>query len=82
MKGLVCHRKRSTVSELSFFLGQKRLECAAAFVVRMSSLVEVEGWVEKLMECTLLPENDIISLCKKAKEVFNQARQLSWKPNQ
>ena len=35
---------------------------------------EVEGWVEKLMECNLLPETDIISLCKKAKEVFNQAR--------
>ena len=47
----------------------------------MSSLVEVEGWVEKLMECTLLPETDIISLCKKAKEVFNQARKLSWKLN-
>ena len=46
----------------------------------MSSLLEVEGWVEKLMECNLLPETDIISLCKKAKEVFNQARKLSWKP--
>ena len=46
----------------------------------MSSLLEVDGWVEKLMECNLLPETDIISLCKKAKEVFNQARKLSWKP--
>ena len=35
----------------------------------MSSLLEVDGWVEKLMECNLLPETDIISLCKKAKEV-------------
>ena len=37
-------------------------------------MMEVEGWVEKLMGCSLLPETDIISLCKKAKETFNQVR--------
>ena len=33
---------------------------------------KVEAWIEKLMGCELLPETEIISLCKKAKEVFNQ----------
>ena len=33
---------------------------------------KVEVWIEKLMGCDLLPETDIITLCKKAKEVFNQ----------
>ena len=33
---------------------------------------KVEAWIEKLMGCDLLPEADIITLCKKAKEVFNQ----------
>ena len=32
----------------------------------------MEAWIEKLMGCDLLPEADIITLCKKAKEVFNQ----------
>ena len=73
MKGLVCHRKQSTIVELFFW--RKAQDCAAEFAVRrMSSLLEVEGWVEKLMGCNLLPETDIITLCKKAKEVFNQAR--------
>ena len=44
----------------------------------MSSMMEVEGWVEKLMGCSLLPETDIISLCKKAKETFNQVRHKTF----
>ena len=38
---------------------------------------KVEAWIEKLMGCELLPETEIISLCKKAKEVFNQVAIIS-----
>ena len=33
-------------------------------------LKELDGWIEQLMECKQLSENQVKSLCEKAKEIL------------
>ena len=35
-----------------------------------NSLKELDGWIEQLMECKQLSENQVKSLCEKAKEIL------------
>ena len=37
-----------------------------------SSMKEVDGWVEHLMECKQLAENQVKSCCEKAKEILSK----------
>ena len=37
-----------------------------------AELLELDGWIERLMECQPLPENCVKTLCEKAKEILMQ----------
>ena len=35
-------------------------------------MIELEGWIEQLMECKQLSENQVKVLCEKAKEILSK----------
>ena len=37
-----------------------------------SSLKDLDGWIEQLMECKQLSENQVKTLCEKAKEILSK----------
>ena len=37
-----------------------------------NSLKELDGWIEQLMECKQLSENQVKTLCEKAKEILSK----------
>ena len=37
-----------------------------------NSLKELDGWIEQLMECKQLTENQVKTLCEKAKEILSK----------
>jgi len=37
-----------------------------------TNLKELDGWVEQLMECKQLSENQVKTLCEKAKEILSK----------
>ena len=39
---------------------------------RVSTIKDVDAWIEKLYKCEPLPENDVRTLCEKAREILLQ----------
>ena len=37
-----------------------------------NSLKELDGWIEQLMDCKQLSENQVKTLCEKAKEILSK----------
>ena len=44
-------------------------------------LKDLDGWIEQLMECKQLSENQVKTLCEKAKEILakeSNVQEVSW----